>query len=75
MLAENEKKSESTGLYGHALKRYIGRSFDEAKTTRDKLLTTHPDDGPTKTLLSRIEYLTQHPPADDWNGTWVMTKK
>jgi adenylate cyclase len=62
-------------LFEQALKLYMARAFPEALALCRTLSETFPEDGPTKMLTDRIQYLTDHPPADDWNGTWVMTKK
>ncbi len=69
---------EQVGLvqrFEQALNLYTSRSFEEAGKICDAILVTTPNDGPTETLKQRIQQLIDQPPAADWNGTWVMTKK
>lgn len=72
--ASNEQV-ELAQQFEQALKQYTSRSFTEAMATCEMISKHHPTDGPTNTLKERIRYLTDHPPAEDWNGAWVMTKK
>ncbi len=58
-----------------ALDAYFARDFEGAITKCDVILTTTPNDGPTKNLKVRAEHFRLTPPADDWVGTWVFTKK
>jgi adenylate cyclase len=51
------------------------RDWNSAKQSFTEALQLHPGDKPSQTHLSRIDYYTQNPPADDWDGVWVMTSK
>jgi len=51
------------------------RNWQEAKAGFSEALQLHPGDKPSKTHLDRIDYYMENPPADDWDGVWVMTSK
>ena len=51
------------------------RNWQEAKAGFSEALQLHPGDKPSKTHLDRIDYYIANPPADDWDGVWVMTSK
>lgn len=58
-----------------ALDLYFSRRFAEAVTACDLILTLNHDDGPAKTLRERAQRFHDDAPPDDWDGTWVYTKK
>ena len=58
-----------------ALDLYFAKKFSEAIAKAGEILAKHPDDGPSKLLKSRAEAFLGSPPAEDWDGTWVYTKK
>jgi adenylate cyclase len=58
-----------------AFDKYLAKDFMGAVTACDAILSTHPEDGPTKTLMSRAEHFRTEAPPADWVGTWVYTKK
>ena len=51
------------------------RDWKAAQQSFSEALQLHPGDKPSKTHLERIGYYIEHPPADDWDGVWVMTSK
>ncbi len=61
--------------YENALGKYLLREFAEAAGICSVILKTHPEDGPTKTLLHRCAQFVTTPPPKEWNGVWVYTKK
>jgi adenylate cyclase len=61
--------------YEHAFSRYLVQDFVGASGVCADILSRHSDDGPTKVLLQRCAAFIQNPPAKDWNGAWVYTKK
>ena len=69
---EQEQLLES---YNAALALYKQRRFKEAKAGFEKCLEFVPDDGPAKLYIERCETYIQHPPADDWDGVFVMKTK
>ena len=40
-----------------------------------ELRMQYPDDGPSKTLLSRIAHFREHPPPSDWDGVHIAKEK
>ncbi|MEN9558055.1 MAG: hypothetical protein RL141_424 [Candidatus Parcubacteria bacterium] len=61
--------------YEHALEKYFSRDFAAATGVCADILSRHPEDGPTKLLLSRSARFIQEPPPEGWAGEWVYTKK
>jgi adenylate cyclase len=60
--------------YAEGLAAYrTGRWYD-ARAALNAALELVPGDGPSRTLLSRIDQLQAHPPAD-WDGAWRMEQK
>ena len=51
------------------------RDWKAAQQSVSEALQLHPGDKPSKTHLERIGYYIERPPADDWDGVWVMTSK
>ncbi|MBR0828234.1 HAMP domain-containing protein [Bradyrhizobium manausense] len=60
--------------YAEALSAYRAGRWDEARTAFNAALELAPGDGPSRTLLARIDGLEAHPPAD-WDGAWRMEQK
>jgi adenylate cyclase len=60
--------------YAEGLAAYRAARWDEARTAFNAALELVPGDGPSRTLLARIDALQAHPPAD-WDGTWRMEQK
>ncbi|MEO5927610.1 MAG: adenylate/guanylate cyclase domain-containing protein [Patescibacteria group bacterium] len=58
-----------------ALEAYFAKDFSKAILIAEAVLASHPEDGPSKTLISRSKVWTTDPPPADWDGTWVFTKK
>jgi class 3 adenylate cyclase len=61
--------------YSEGLAAYRSRKWEDAKSALNVVLETIPDDGPSITLLSRIESLRTTPPAADWDGSWRLDQK
>jgi adenylate cyclase len=58
-----------------ALDAYFAKDFSKAILIAEAILASSPEDGPSKTLIERSKLWMTEPPAADWNGTWVFTKK
>lgn len=58
-----------------ALDAYFAKDFSKAILIAEAILASSPEDGPSKTLIERSKLWMMEPPAADWNGTWVFTKK
>jgi adenylate cyclase len=61
--------------FERALDAYFARDFRKALEICEEILKTSPQDGPSKTLRERAQHFIEQPPAPDWVGTWVYTKK
>ena len=61
-------------LYGEGLAQYRLAQWDPAAKSLHAALQTDPADGPSKTLLARIEQFKLSPPKA-WDGIWRMTTK
>jgi class 3 adenylate cyclase len=61
--------------YGAGLAAYRDRRWEEARAAFTAALSAIPDDGPTLTMLKRIDTLATAPPADDWDGAWRLDQK
>src|SRR5579883_2665526 len=61
--------------YAEGLAAYRAGRFDEASNAFNAALEAAPDDGPSLTLLGRIEKLKSDPPPSGWDGAWRMDHK
>jgi class 3 adenylate cyclase len=61
--------------YSEGLAAYRARQWDDAREAFEAALEAVPGDGPSTTLLSRIEKLQAEPPPADWDGAWRMDHK
>jgi adenylate cyclase len=61
--------------YAEGLAAYRACRFDEARNAFNAALEASPDDGPSLTLLGRIEKLRGNPPPPGWDGVWRMEHK
>jgi adenylate cyclase len=61
--------------YNSALELYKNRKFGEAKAEFESIVQDDPEDGPSKTYISRCEAYLKEPPEDDWDGVYNLTAK
>jgi tetratricopeptide (TPR) repeat protein len=71
----SEKKKQVLDLYGEGRKLYKLMQFDKAREFFAKALRVDPDDGPSKVYYARCKHYIENPPAEDWDGVFVMTTK
>ena len=57
--------------YETAFAHYQQRDFGTAMA----LLEAHPDDPPSRVLLSRCRRYLDHPPLAEWDGSFLFTSK
>ncbi|PZO09957.1 MAG: adenylate/guanylate cyclase domain-containing protein [Leptolyngbya foveolarum] len=62
-------------LYSRGRKAYKERRFHGAMALFDKALSLRPDDLAAALQLERTQAYIQRPPANDWDGVYVMTTK
>jgi class 3 adenylate cyclase len=61
--------------YSEALAAYRARRWHEAHSALTAALEIVPGDGPSHTLLGRLESMERNPPAADWDGSWRLDQK
>jgi adenylate cyclase len=61
--------------YAHGLAAYRKQHWDEARKAFAAALDIAVDDGPSLTLLKRIDLFEHHPPPTNWDGSWTMDHK
>jgi adenylate cyclase len=61
--------------FAEGLAAYRARNWPLADACIGRCLEIAPGDGPALTLQRRIAQMIATPPADDWNGAWVMEMK
>ena len=61
--------------YADGLLAYRAQRWEQARAAFRAVLEAVPTDGPSSTLLSRIDHLQEHPPGADWDGAWRLENK
>ncbi|MCC3244340.1 adenylate/guanylate cyclase domain-containing protein [Methylocystis sp. WRRC1] len=61
--------------YAEGLAAYRAQRWDEARRALALALEAAPGDGPSMTLMRRVEDLATAPPAADWDGSWRLDQK
>jgi len=68
-------QSELRACYAAGLAAYRARDWDTARRAFSAALEAVADDGPSLTMLKRIDVLQASPPADNWDGVWHFEQK
>ncbi len=68
-------QAQLLSLYSDGLAAYRACRWDEARDAFKAALDAAPGDGPSATLLRRIDDLRKNPPASDWDGVWHLDNK
>ena len=66
---------EAVDNYAKGLYAYRAQDWNRAIVFFQKALSAVPDDGPSRTMLDRCNYLKTHPPGKRWDGTFVLKSK
>jgi adenylate cyclase len=61
--------------YTAGLSAYRSREWKKAMGAFETALQACPNDGPSSLYLERCRIYSDRPPADNWNGVWVLTEK
>jgi class 3 adenylate cyclase len=61
--------------YEQARRTYLAREWDSAEAIFRECLQIHPNDGPSRVFVERIQVLRRNPPGKDWNGVWQLVEK
>jgi len=70
-----EEKKKVLDLFAEGRRFYKMMKFAEARDAFARALQILPEDGPSKTYLSRCEEYIKEPPPEDWDGVYVMKTK
>ena len=63
------------GAYQKGIRFYRQRQWSEAITYFEQVLARCPDDTPSRLYIDRCRYYLDQPPAEDWDGVWILDKK
>jgi adenylate cyclase len=66
---------EVVGNFKEGRLQYRAGNWEKAISFFRKALDCNPDDTLSGIYIDRCEHLKSNPPADEWNGVWVMTSK
>jgi adenylate cyclase len=61
--------------FARGLNAYRNRDWDRAQAYFVACLKIDLADAPSKLFIERVQYLRDHPPAEDWDGIWSLTAK
>ncbi len=70
-----KETEELLKYYNLGLAAYKQRKWDEAIRAFEKALSINPSDGPSELYLQRSRSFKENPPAENWDGVFVMTTK
>jgi adenylate cyclase len=63
------------GAYQKGIRLYRQRQWSEAPAYFEQVLARCPDDTPSRLYINRCRYYLDEPPAEDWDGVWILDKK
>ncbi len=66
---------DAVGAFNEGLSRYRAADFEQAERWFGKALEANPLDKLSHTYLDRCRIMAESPPAEDWDGVWVMAEK
>jgi adenylate cyclase len=61
--------------YAQGLEAYRARRWDEARQAFASALAAVPNDGPSLSLIRRVEGFAAAPPPEGWDGSWHLEQK
>jgi hypothetical protein len=61
--------------FAEGLAAYRARRWDAARHAFEAALKAVPGDGPSLTLLKRLDLFASTPPGDGWDGAWHLERK
>ena len=73
--AQSEQRSAVLAAYEQGVERYRARDYLGALPHFAEARRLDPTDGPSAVYLERCRELAESPPAPDWDGVYVMTRK
>lgn len=69
------EKQEVLRLFAEGRKAYKMMEFTKARDCFAAALKVDKNDGPSKVYYYRCKHYLENPPADDWDGVFVMKTK
>jgi adenylate cyclase len=63
------------GAYQKGIQLYRQRQWSEAPYYFKQVLARCPNDTPSQLYINRCRYYLDEPPAEDWDGVWILEKK
>ena len=66
---------EVVNQFNNGIKHYRKQNWDRAVDAFNEALALNPDDKLARTYIGRCEHWRKNPPAEDWDGIWIMTSK
>jgi class 3 adenylate cyclase len=66
---------ELRARFSEGLAAYRAQRWEDARRAFEAALLAVPDDGPSTTLIKRIDKLKAAPPGDSWDGSWHLERK
>ena len=63
------------GAYQKGVRLYRQRQWNEAPFYFEQVLARCPDDTPSQLYINRCRYYLDEPPAEDWDGVWILDKQ
>jgi len=73
MISEDKKKV--LDLFAQGRKKYKLSDFKGAGKLFAEALKVDSGDGPSQVYYARCKHYIENPPAEDWDGVFVMTSK
>ena len=61
--------------YSEGLKAYRNKHWEEARAAFSAAQAAAPTDGPSATMLKRIEAFVAAHPSNNWDGAWRLEQK
>lgn len=71
----SEEKQKVLELFAEGRKKYKLMDFEAARNVFAKALKIDSNDGPSKVYYARCKHYIENPPAEDWDGVFVMKTK
>jgi hypothetical protein len=71
----SEEKKQVLNLFAEGRKFYKLMKFAEARDVFARALKIDAEDGPSKVYYARCKHYIENPPAEDWDGVFVMKTK
>jgi class 3 adenylate cyclase len=69
------EQAELRARYAQGLAAYRGRRWEEARKAFAAALENDRSDGPSLTMLKRVDLFVAAPPGADWDGAWHLEQK